>query len=36
MDSIKGDNHLGGKRTDFERVAAHLLPENPVKKTPDG
>ena len=32
MASIKGDNNLGGKRTDFKRVAAHLLPEDPVQK----
>ena len=32
MASIKGDNNLGGNRTDFERAAAHLLPEDPVQK----
>ena len=32
MSSIKGDNNIGGKRTDFERAAAHLLPEYPVQK----
>ena len=37
MASIKEVNNLGGKRTDFERAAAHLLPEDPFqKKTPDG
>ena len=32
MASIKEVNNLGGKRTDFERAAAHLLPEYPVQK----
>ena len=32
MASIRGDNNIGGERTDFERVAAHILPEDPVQK----
>ena len=32
MASIKGDNNLGGKRTDFERAAAHIFLEDPVQK----
>ena len=36
MSSIKGDNNLGGKRTDFEQADDHLLPEDRVqKKMPD-
>ena len=32
MASIKGVYNLGEKRTDFEHVASHLLPEDPVQK----
>ena len=32
MSSIKGGYNLGEKRTDFEHVASHLLPEDPVQK----
>ena len=32
MANIKGDTVVGGKRTDFELAAAHLLPEDPVAR----